>query len=63
MALYYNWDVKNAFAFALQFFSLISEGIDGGGQDGKVWDGKEKLKNGTRENVMMHKFKVKRRKA
>ena len=32
-------------------------------QDGKVWDGKEKLKNGTRENVMMHKFKVKRRKA
>ena len=34
-----------------------------GEQDGKVWDGKKKLKNFTRENVMMHKFKVKCRKA
>ena len=25
MALYYKWDVKNDFAYVLQFFSLISD--------------------------------------
>jgi hypothetical protein len=29
MALYHKWDVKNAFAFVLQFFSLISDGLGG----------------------------------
>ena len=29
MALNHNWDVKNGFAFVLQFFSLISDGLDG----------------------------------
>ena len=32
MALYHKWDVKNGFAYVLQFFSLISEGL--GGVDG-----------------------------
>ena len=27
MALYHNWDVKNDFAYALQFSSLISDGL------------------------------------
>ena len=25
--MYHNWDVKNDFAYVLQFFSLISEGV------------------------------------
>ena len=29
MALYHKWNVKNDFAFLLQFFSLISDGIVG----------------------------------
>ena len=29
MALYHKWDVKNDFAYALQFFSLISNGLGG----------------------------------
>ena len=29
MALYHKWDVKNCFAFVLQFFSLISDGLGG----------------------------------
>ena len=29
MALYHKWDVKNGFAFVLQFFSLISDGLGG----------------------------------
>jgi hypothetical protein len=29
MALYYKWDVKNGFAFVLEFFSLISDGLGG----------------------------------
>ena len=29
MALYHKWDVKNGFAFVLQFFSLISYGLGG----------------------------------
>ena len=29
MALYHEWDVKNGFAFLLQFFSLISDGPGG----------------------------------
>ena len=27
MALYHRWDVKNDFAYVLQFFSLISDGL------------------------------------
>ena len=27
MALYHKWDVKNDFAYVLQFFSLISDGL------------------------------------
>ena len=27
MALYHKWDVKNAFAYVLQFFSLISDSL------------------------------------
>ena len=27
MALYHKWDIKNGFAYALQFFSLISGGV------------------------------------
>ena len=26
MALYHKWDVKNDFAYVLQFFSIISDG-------------------------------------
>ena len=29
MALYHKWDVKNGFAFVLEFFSLISDGLGG----------------------------------
>ena len=29
MALYHKWDVKNVFAYVLQFFSLISNGLGG----------------------------------
>ena len=29
MALYHKWDVKNGFAYALTFFSLISNGLGG----------------------------------
>ena len=31
MALYHKWDVKNGFAYVLQFFSLISDGLGGVG--------------------------------
>ena len=27
MALYHKWNVKNDFAYVLQFFSLISDGL------------------------------------
>ena len=27
MALYHKWDVKNGFAYVLQFFSLISDSL------------------------------------
>ena len=27
MALYHKWDVKNGFAYALTFFSLIFDGL------------------------------------
>ena len=29
MALYDKWDVKNGFAYVLQFFSLISDSLGG----------------------------------
>ena len=29
MASYHKWDVKNGFAYVLQFFSLISDGLGG----------------------------------
>jgi hypothetical protein len=29
MALYHKWDVKNGFAYVLQFFSLISDSLGG----------------------------------
>ena len=29
MALYHKWNVKNGFAYVLQFFSLISDGLGG----------------------------------
>ena len=29
MALYHKWDVKSGFAFVLQFFSLIFDGLGG----------------------------------
>ena len=29
MALYHKWDVKNGFAYVLQFFSLIFDGLGG----------------------------------
>ena len=29
MALYHKWDVKNDFAYLLQFFSLNSQGLGG----------------------------------
>ena len=29
MALYHKWDVKNDFAYMLQFFSLISDSLGG----------------------------------
>jgi hypothetical protein len=31
MALYHKWDVKNGFAYVLQFFSLISDCLGGVG--------------------------------
>ena len=27
MALHHKWDIKNDFAYVLQFFSLISDGL------------------------------------
>ena len=27
MALYHKWDIKNGFAYAIQFFSLISDSL------------------------------------
>ena len=32
MALYHKWDVKNDFAFVLQFYSLISDSLGGVGR-------------------------------
>ena len=29
MASYHKWDVKNGFAYVLQFFSLICDGLGG----------------------------------
>jgi hypothetical protein len=29
MALYHKWDVKNGFAYVLQFFPLIFDGLGG----------------------------------
>ena len=29
MALYHKWDIKNAFAYVLQFFSLIFDNLGG----------------------------------
>ena len=29
MALCHKWDVKNDFVYVLQFFSLISDGLEG----------------------------------
>ena len=29
MASYHKWDVKNDFVYVLQFFSLISDGLEG----------------------------------
>ena len=29
MASYHKWDIKNDFAYGLQFFSLISDGLSG----------------------------------
>ena len=29
MALYHKWDLKSGFAFVLQFFSLLSDCLDG----------------------------------
>ena len=29
MGLYHKWNVKNGFAYVLQFFSLISDGLGG----------------------------------
>ena len=31
MAFYHKWNVKNDFAYALKFFSLISDGLGGVG--------------------------------
>ena len=36
MALYRKWDVKNGFAYVLQFFSLISDGL--GSVNKKEWN-------------------------
>jgi len=41
MALYHKWDVKNGFAYVLQFFSLISDGL-GGVHSLCIGDGKNK---------------------
>ena len=42
MAFYHKWDVKNGFAYVLQFFSLISDGLggvrgEGGQKSQKTW--------------------------
>ena len=34
MDLYHKWDVKNGFAYVLQFFSLISDGLGGVRREG-----------------------------
>ena len=36
MALHHNWDVKNDFAYVLQFFSLISESLGSVNQSERV---------------------------
>ena len=41
MALYHKWDVKNGFAYALTFFSLISDSLGGVYHDSKNY----RLKN------------------
>ena len=51
MALYHKWDVKNDFAYVLQFFSLISDSL------GSV---KQYLQNLTNlENAQMDWFESK----
>ena len=51
MALYHKWNVKNGFAYVLQFFSLISEGLGsvrgGSGKKGKKQDGLHQEKPGS----------------
>ena len=42
MALYHKWDVKNGFAYVLQFFSLIFDSLGGllgmGQIENTFWD-------------------------
>ena len=44
MALYHKWDVKNDFAYVLQFFSLISDSL-GSVSSRRLW--KETLIDAT----------------
>ena len=37
MALYHEWDVKNDFAYVLQFFSLISDSLGSVDSDGNQY--------------------------
>ena len=45
MALYHKWDVKNDFAYVLQFFSLISNSLGGVFllQENPIWKGKRPI--------------------
>ena len=58
MALYNKWDVKNDFAYVLQFFSLISDSL------GSVCTVPEKLENKAdclvNTKIQLLKYKVRK---
>ena len=45
MALYHKWDVKNDFAYELQFFSLISDSLGSVGESKLPTARKADMKN------------------
>ena len=50
MALYYRWDVKNDFAYVLQFFSLISDSLGSVHSNVLLWELDHSLEQTQKKN-------------
>ena len=62
MALYHKWDVKNGFAFVLQFFSLISDDLVGVKKDTLYKNSIEDNSNNSKPNerIFLSEFSPKK---